>query len=263
MTYGSWMRDSVPPTEADTDKFWFTDENDPYHLHEYHNKTLFRAGAPSFKYRLEYPFKGNTHVIHNGVFYYNERNKPHVRRFELATNDTRMLNVPMVATKGSNYLYSTNYNYMDFSVDENGLWVIYGIPSTNYTAVMKVNTDRNMEVQYMWNISINNHLFGEMFVACGVLYAVDSVTERNSKIRFALDLYKNQLLDVNLPFTNPFRWTTMVGYNHKNKELYTWDRGNQLTYPIRYHEIGYNTSKEDKGEPETSPLVQTGYDVYS
>jgi hypothetical protein len=36
-------------------------------------------------------------------------------------------------------------------------------------------------------------------------------------LRFALDLYKNQLLDVNLPFTNPFRWTTMVGYNHKNK----------------------------------------------
>jgi hypothetical protein len=35
--------------------------------------------------------------------------------------------------------------------------------------------------------------------------------------RFALDLYKDQLLDVNLPFTNPFRGTTMVGYNHKNK----------------------------------------------
>jgi hypothetical protein len=94
-----------------------------------------------------------------------------------------MLNVPLVVTKGSNYLYTTNYNYMDFSVDENGLWVIYGIPSTNHTIVMKVNTDRKMETQYMWNISINNHLFGEMFVACGVLYAVDSVTERNSKIR--------------------------------------------------------------------------------
>jgi hypothetical protein len=37
--------------------------------------------------------------------------------------------------------------------------------------------------------------------------------------RFALDLYKNQLLDVNLPFTNPFRGTTMVGYNHKNKVI--------------------------------------------
>jgi hypothetical protein len=57
MTYGSWMRDSVPRTEADTDKFWFTDETDPYHLYEYYNKTLFRAGAPSVKYRLAYPFK--------------------------------------------------------------------------------------------------------------------------------------------------------------------------------------------------------------
>jgi hypothetical protein len=51
------MRDSVPPTEADAEKFWFTDENDPDHLYEYYNKTLFRVGMPSFKYKLEYPFK--------------------------------------------------------------------------------------------------------------------------------------------------------------------------------------------------------------
>ncbi|PNF35348.1 hypothetical protein B7P43_G02585 [Cryptotermes secundus] len=263
MSYGSWMRDPQPSTETGGQKFWFTNESDPYHLYEYENKTLFRAGTPSVTYTLDHPFKGNAHVIYNGSFYYNELNNPHIRKYVLATKNTHVLNVPMVATKGNNYLYTTNYNYMDFSVDENGLWVIYGIPSTNHTVVMKVNTDHKMETEYMWNISINNHLFGEMFVACGVLYAVDSITERNSKIRFALDLYKNQLLDVNLPFTNPFRGTTMVGYNHKNKELFTWDKGNQLTYPIRYHEIGYNTSKEDKGEPETSPLVQTGYDVYS
>lgn len=54
-------------------------------------------------------------------------------------------------------------------------------------------------------------------------------------------------------------WTVLIFL----QELYTWDKGNQLTYPVRYHEIGYNISKEDKGEPETSPLVQTGYDVYS
>jgi hypothetical protein len=132
---------------------------------------------------LSISLQGNAHVIYNGAFYYNELNKPHILRYELATKDTQMLNVPMVATNGSNYLYTTNYNYMDFSADENGLWVIYGIPSTNHTVVMKVNTDHKMETEYMWNISINNHLFGEMFVACGVLYAVDSITERNSKIR--------------------------------------------------------------------------------
>lgn len=74
-----------------------------------------------------------------------------------------------------------------------------------------------MQVQYIWNISLEHQKVGEMFIVCGVLYAIDSVTDRNSKIRFALDLYTNKLLDVNLGFTNPFRKTTMVGYNHKNK----------------------------------------------
>jgi hypothetical protein len=131
---------------------------------------------------LSISMQGNAHVIYNGSFYYNELNKPHILRYDLAKKETLELNVPMVATEGSNYLYTTNYNYMDFSVDENGLWVIYSITSTNHTVVMKVNTHK-METEYMWNISINNHLFGEMFVACGVLYAVDSITERNSKIR--------------------------------------------------------------------------------
>jgi hypothetical protein len=57
MSYGSWMRDSQPSTEAGGQKFWFTNESDPYHLYEYDNKTLFRAGTTSHKYELKYPFK--------------------------------------------------------------------------------------------------------------------------------------------------------------------------------------------------------------
>lgn len=74
-----------------------------------------------------------------------------------------------------------------------------------------------MKAQYAWNISIDHHKVGEMFIVCGVLYAVDSVSEKTSKIRFALDLYKNVLLDVDLQFSNPFRKTTMLSYNHKLK----------------------------------------------
>lgn len=105
---------------------------------------------------------------------------------------------------------------MDFSVDDNGLWVIYGLPSNNNTIVMKVDPN-TMKKQYMWDIRLNHHKVGEMFVTCGVLYAIDSVTEKNTRIRFALDLYKNLLLDVSLVFTNPFKRTTMVGYNHRTK----------------------------------------------
>lgn len=88
-----------------------------------------------------------------------------------------------------------------------------------------VNT---MKYQYIWNISLNHHKVGEMFVVCGVLYAIDSVTDRNSRIRFAYDLYADHLLDVNLSFTNPFRKTTMVGYNHRHKVSFE----TQITFKI-------------------------------
>jgi Olfactomedin-like domain len=99
-----------------------------------------------------------------------------------------------------------------------------------------------------------------MFIACGVLYALDSTTDRNTKIRLALDLFTLKLLDVTLSFTNPFRKTTTVGYNHKNKELYTWDKGNQLLYPVRYHEIGYNHTSDT--DSMLNVQLHAGYDIF-
>lgn len=100
-----------------------------------------------------------------------------------------------------------------------------------------------------------------MFIVCGVLYAIDSVFDRITKIRLAIDLYRSILVDCDgLTFSNPFRKTTTVGYNHRNKELYSWDKGNQLTYPIRYNEAGFNASSAEKIEDSTAQL-QTGYEI--
>ena len=67
----------------------------------------------------------------------------------------------------------------------------------------------------LWNFKCKKteYLVADMFIVCGVLYAVDHVEERDTRIRFALDLYKNKMLEVELPFTNPFKYTTSLGYN--------------------------------------------------
>ena len=50
--------------------------------------------------------------------------------------------------------------------------------------------------------------------------------------------------------------------------LYTWDGGNQLTYPIKYHDIGYKepppptTDPPDTRQPFTA-AVETLYTVTS
>lgn len=58
-----------------------------------------------------------------------------------------------------------------------------------------------------------------MFIMCGVLYGLDSSTERESKISVAIDLFTNKQLDVAVPFTNPFRKTTQLGYDHLHKVI--------------------------------------------
>ena len=42
-------------------------------------------------------------------------------------------------------------------------------------------------------ISLNHNLVADMFVVCGVLYAVDRTDARDTKIRLALDLYTHQV----------------------------------------------------------------------
>lgn len=49
------------------------------------------------------------------------------------------LQLPYAGIATGNRLYSTDYNYMDFNVDELGLWVIYSSYDTNNTLVAKVS----------------------------------------------------------------------------------------------------------------------------
>ncbi|KAK9877449.1 hypothetical protein WA026_018559 [Henosepilachna vigintioctopunctata] len=251
-TYGCWMKDPYP-NDSDAEKIFVTREKNDTFLFQYDNKTMFRRDTPSRMYMLDRPFKGNAHVIYRNHFYYNEKDTARIIRMRLLDERTAALDLPVVNVTAAGNLYSGQYNFLDFSVDDNGLWVIFPVPETNNTAIMKVD-EQTMEPQNIWNVSVQHKRVGDMFVVCGVLYAVDSVTERSTSIRFALDLYRGILLDVNLAFTNPFKRTTMIEYNHRLKELFTWDKGNQLTYPVRYHVLDYNSNgKDEKSDMPPEP----------
>ncbi|XP_068219058.1 uncharacterized protein [Palaemon carinicauda] len=242
--YGSWMRDSHPRDDMAEFKLWTTRHRDPWSLYEFSNNHRYWRDLPTKKYTLPKAYSGNSHVIYNGSFYYHEEGQPTIINYDLTSGHIKSVPVPHLTTDEDRYLYTNSIDQIDISADENGLWAIYGLPSNNNTVVMKIDP-WTMKVEYSWNISLSHHSFGELFITCGVLYAIDSTTVRDAKIRFALDLYRKTFLDVDLPFTNPFRNTTTLGYNSRTKEIYSWDSGNQLSYPIKYNDIGYNAPIED------------------
>lgn len=55
--YGSWMRDPGPALmEFGEATIWTTNETDPSHLYEFHNKTTFRQNIYARKYDLHHHF---------------------------------------------------------------------------------------------------------------------------------------------------------------------------------------------------------------
>lgn len=78
-------------------------------------------------------FQGNSHVVYNGSFFYGTP-EGRLVRLDLLTEKWKDVEVPAVGDR----LYSGRYNQLDLNVDDNGLWVIYGLKDLNNTIVMKV-----------------------------------------------------------------------------------------------------------------------------
>jgi hypothetical protein len=247
--WGGWTRDPEPVKE-DENKYWMITKDNPKLLMEFETREMFRNKEISKNYSLKYPFSGNSQAVYAGSFYYNQEGTDKIVIYNLKTNETNEIKVPPRSNSDNTLrttdkrLYTTQYNYMDISSDENGLWVIYPSNYTNNTMVMKFN---GTQAEYVWNLTIDHQTVGEMFIMCGVLYGVDSVTERNTKIEFAYDLYRNQQIEVSIEFTNPFSQTNYISYNPRHQKLYTWDKGNLLEYPVKFNEsIDINSIDHDQ-----------------
>jgi Olfactomedin-like domain len=67
-----------------------------------------------------------------------------------------MKELEFATANNTNYLYTTEYNLVDFNVDDNGLWVIYSTANSNHTVISMLNPT-TLEAIYSLNISINHH----------------------------------------------------------------------------------------------------------
>ncbi|XP_016843783.1 uncharacterized protein LOC100120786 [Nasonia vitripennis] len=239
--YGIWMQDASPKSQSTAGKLWVTRSTDTSHVFEYADIDDYAQKKSPRSIKLPYNFQGNGHLVNDGYFFYNPYNRSSIVRLDLTHNEGTIyafgrleMELPGLRVNTGNYLYTPNhnFNYVDFDVDENGLWAIYGTPS-NSTVVMKVDPD-TMTPQYAWSISVDHHKYGEMFVSRGVLYAVHSITDATMNISLAIDLYQGKHLNVNLSFLNAYKKVTMLRYNNKTKELYAWDNSTLLAYQFLF-----------------------------
>ncbi|NXE66113.1 GLDN protein, partial [Calcarius ornatus] len=225
-TFGTWMRE---PANISDERIWLTMHFSGNYIKEYENFDALLNGS----YRIINItgfFYGCGHAVQNNHLYYHQGGTSYIRKFGLDKDSLHTLHIKKALHQGKNYLFSNSKTYFNIAVDEKGLWIIYASSIDENIMVASVD-EESFSVNWHINTTYPKSKAGNAFIACGILYVTDT---KDMTVSFAFDLLKRKQIDARFKLRSSQSVLAMLSYSLRDKNLYTWENGSLMVYPVRF-----------------------------